>query len=120
MDGYVETEEQAQALSRDPHLGMVVAVGDELEPCQPDSVLAQIQEEHGRPCPRIELLPANGTPWQLFSLIIRDDSRSMFVPLFKALTGGQGSDARAGLIRRVLGTLNDPEVHGIMHPEPKR
>jgi hypothetical protein len=99
---------------------MRVAVGDELEPCQPANILAEIQAQHGRPCPRIELLPANWIPWDLFSLIIRDDARAMFIPLFQALTLGQDRDARARLIRRVLFTLNDPEVHEIMHPDPKR
>ena len=114
----MRTDDQAEALTREG--GLPVTLGEELEACQPAGVLAEIEAKHGRPCPRIVLLPGNVVPWQLFQLIIRDDARAMFTPLFEALTASYDRDGRAGLIRRVLGTLNDSEVHGIMHPEPKR
>jgi hypothetical protein len=114
----VETDDQAKTLTRET--SMAVAVGDVLEPCQPPGVLADILESTGRPCPRIELMIENATPWQLFSLVIREDARVMFGSLFAALTGGESRETQAKLVRRVLGTLNAPQVHEILHPPPRK
>lgn len=77
MMGGREVQNAAEATAITELLGEPVVVGQFVEepPCQPAAYLAMIEEREGRPCPRVELDPANGLASSLVMLSLNEHTR---------------------------------------------
>ena len=103
-------------------------VGDfvELPPCvettrssPPWPELAAFAEEHGRPCPRVDLHPANYDAATLFWMALAEEGRPLFGPFLRTCTRGASWFAREGLLRRVWSAIQDPAIRRALWPTPE-
>lgn len=119
----VADEEDAAFYRSLPELGeQDASVGSfiELEPCVPDHYLAEIQAQEGRPCPRVELDTRNEEPLSLFKVLVREDLRPLAPVVFQTMCGELSGAQRRAVLDRTLRTVTDPDVSGVLHPEPAK
>lgn len=95
--------------------------GDE-PPCLPQSLLREFEEEHGRPCPRVQLAPQNAVGAEVVSFLLDERLRPLAGDLVRGRTRWMKSGARTLLLLRVARALQDRQVAKALYPElaPKR
>jgi hypothetical protein len=108
----VDTAEQAreyQRLFKRPW----IEEGDflEEEPCIQRGLLRVYPEEHGRPCPRVELEPRNVEAVTLAGCLMREDSRPLFPMLFERLCDFLPRDEQLQTLQRIHAALQDSQVN---------
>lgn len=96
----------------------MVSGGDE-PMCIPDTRSAWWQQEHGRPCPRVELHPANLESFTLMGWMIHDDLKPLLPEYARALLHGRSAEERAAVYARAANALRSAEVSKRLRPEPK-
>ena len=101
---------------QDPSVGSFI----ELEPCVPEHYLAAIEEQEGRPCPRVELDPRNDEPLSLFQVLLREDLRPLAPALFGSMCGGLSREAQRGVLDRAIRAVTDPDVTELLYPKPEK
>ncbi len=108
----VETSEQVE-LYRRLFKRPSIEEGDflEEEPCIQRGLLRIYPEEHGRPCPRVELEPRNVEAMDLAGCLMRDDTRVMFPMLFERLCDFLPRGEQLELLLRIHHALQDAEVN---------
>jgi hypothetical protein len=124
----VTSDEEIEPLMDIPRLaiplkvaGSTLRVGDAVEvpPCLKDSELEDFRKARGRECPKIDLEPENAVPYEVFRMLIREDSRDWSRVAFQDLTEGMHPLMRKRMRRRIFRTLLDREVTEKLHPPPK-
>jgi len=93
--------------------------GDE-PPCLPSSLLREFEEEHGRPCPRVQLAPQNVVAAELMSFLLDERLRPLAGDLVRGRTRWMKPEARAGYLLRVARALQDRHVTKEFYPEPSK
>jgi hypothetical protein len=97
-------------------MACVIQGGDE-PPCLPESLLREIDAEHGRPCPRVQLAPQNGVAAELVSFLLDERLRPLAAELVRGRTRWMQSDERTLLILRLARALQDKHVAQALYPE---
>ena len=107
----VETSEQVETYRR-LFKRPAIEEGDFLEepPCIQRGLLRIYPEEHGRPCPRVELEPRNVEAMDLAGCLMRDDTRVMFPMLFERLCDFLPRGEQLEVLQRIERALHDAEV----------
>ena len=90
--------------------------GDE-PPCLPESLLREIQEEHGRPCPRVQLAPQNAVAAELVGFLLDERLRPLAADLVRIRTRWMEPGARSLFILRLARALQDKHVTKALYPE---
>jgi hypothetical protein len=91
--------------------------GDEPK-CLKDSESQRWQQEHGRPCGRVELQSVNVVPFQLLGWVLNERLSPLAAEYARALLDGLEPDDRAIILERVSAFLWDRRVKAILYPEP--
>ena len=81
----------------------------ELDPCVNEETLAMYEEQHGRPCPRVELDPANATAANILGLELQSRQAIAVVYGQAALAEDGPAEVKASSLR-ALATLDNSEV----------
>jgi hypothetical protein len=90
--------------------------------CQSKPDQRKLLARTGRPCPRVELEPANLAAWEMVTLGLNETVRPLLPLHLEAVAEEEGLDAseQRDLINRVRHALSDQAVTAILYPEPKR
>jgi hypothetical protein len=118
--GNATREEREIAIDYSSSLGRPVQPGEALmeEPCVPRFVLPVIEETTGRPCPRVELHPANGLAADLSSLLLQPpQNQALLTRLFDAACAGMDPEEQVTLIHRVYGAVQHPRIVRLTQPK---
>lgn len=137
----VETEREADELAKIPFVRLAVHEG-RMEPIEvgsdvslracvgldvtaPDgnvsnAELAAIERETGRPCPRVELEPANHLAAAAFGRLVREDIARAFPVWWAGATRGLSEAEADRVLERALTAMGDPRVTEALHPKPQQ
>lgn len=107
----VQNDEQAQVYTK--MFRRAIEPGDaiEEEPCIQKGLLRIYPEEHGRPCPRVQLMVRNLEAYTLAGVLMRDDTRVMFPALFDRLVEGYPREEQLQVLQRVNAALQSTDVN---------
>jgi len=94
-------------------------MGGEEAPCQSKGVLAAIEEETGRPCPRVELDEENADVSKLLTFVLSESLRPLAPAVLDATFPPRARGARSSALRRLSTAVNHPEVVAVLYPEAK-
>lgn len=102
----------SEQLGRFDEVDVPLHVGEHvtLPPCVPEGWLTAIQEQHGRPCPRVEIEPENVEAIQLAEAILGGWPAPLWEPFWRTLLDGVSMDRRLRVLRRVARALATPEI----------
>lgn len=92
--------------------------GGREDPCVGPKILAKIQEEHGRPCPRVELAPGNIAAANLIVYLCDRDLQPLALAMYEATVESEAMtpEDRLTLLGRVSAAVHDEEVANTLHP----
>jgi hypothetical protein len=85
-------------------------LGGEENPCLPRGVLRQIARNTGRPCPRVELAPANVELANVLPFFINEELRPAARDQWRATFRGLGEEDQRLLRLRMAYALQHPAV----------
>jgi hypothetical protein len=94
-----------------------VIFGGPEAPCQNKGVLAEIQGKTGRPCPRVELDPANVVPSDVIKFVLDERLSSFAEGHFQDYTSDWSPLDRIEMRNRLAAAIHSPEVERILHPK---
>ena len=94
--------------------------GSEEGPCWSEARLERYESITGRPCPYVELEPANGLYADLLPFVLDERLRGFLPGAFQDLTDGVDAVERQGLRWRLAHALNRQDVTDVLYPDLKR
>lgn len=84
--------------------------------CIPANISRSIQRQHGRPCPRVDLEPGNGTAFHVIQFLIHDDLKPLASMAFDAVARPADDEERQFMLTRIARTMQHREVMAVLHP----
>lgn len=76
------------------------------------------QKDYGRPCPKVELLPANRHAQWLLWLAMHEHTRGFVPELSRRLLSSQPDDVAADVLIRVGSAMLSPKAMDRLYPKP--
>lgn len=118
MTGGHDVGSEAEAEAYSSLLDRPVAVGEHVEeaPCVPEHTLAKLQEELGRPCPRVELEPENRPALNLVGLSLQPHLQHLFDSMCEATCADLTPEEQRAFLMRVATALDSEAVRARQQP----